>query len=105
MMANLPRRRMLTGLAMLPAMAACETRPPPPQRGSALPPPAISGPLEPAPMPSDVTDDFLAARRAGRSAAPTGADAMPGFDPAQRQGTDMTTAPIPQGGPRLLGPR
>jgi hypothetical protein len=30
---------------------------------------------------------------------------MPGFDPAQRVGTDMTTAPIPQGGPRLLGPR
>ena len=104
MMANLPRRRMLTGLAMLPAMAACETRPPQ-QRGAALPPRAISGPLEPAPVPSDVTDDFLAARRAGRSAAPTGADAMPGFDPAQRQGTDMTTAPIPQGGPRLLGPR
>jgi hypothetical protein len=103
-MTILARRRMLAGLAALPAIAACETRPPQ-QRGGAMPPPAISGPLEPAPVPSDATDEFLAARRAGRTAAPTGADAMPGLDPAQRVGTDMTTAPIPQGGPRLLGPR
>lgn len=98
-------RRALLGVAALPALAACETQRPPQQRGSALPPPRASGPSEPAPLPSDVTDDFLAARRAGRTAAPTGPDAMPGFDPAQRVGTDMTTAPIPQGGPRLLGPR
>jgi hypothetical protein len=53
-------------------------------------------------MPSDVTDEYLAQRRAGTAARPTGPDAMPGFDPAQRMGTDMTTAPIPSGGPRLL---
>jgi hypothetical protein len=98
-------RRSLLALVGLPAIAACEAQRPPTQRGSALPPPRATGPSEPGPLPSDVTDDFLAGRRARRMAAPTGPDAMPGFDPAQRVGTDMTTAPIPQGGPRLLGPR
>jgi hypothetical protein len=98
-------RRSLLALAGLPALAACEAQRPPSQRNTALPPPRATGPSEPAPLPSDVTDDFIAARRAGRTAAPTGPDAMPGFDPSQRVGTDMTTAPIPQGGPRLLGPR
>lgn len=98
-------RRSLLALAGLPALVACEAQRPAQQRGTALPPPRAAGPTEPAPLPSDVTDDYLAARRAGRTAAPTGPDAMPGFDPAQRVGTDMTTAPIPQGGPRLLGPR
>jgi hypothetical protein len=100
-MTVLARRKLMAGLAALPALAACETAPRP-QRSAA---PAATGPSEPAPLPSDMTDDFLAARRAGRTAAPTGADAMPGFDPGQRVGADMTTAPIPSGGPRLLGPR
>ena len=105
MTTTLARRRLLLALAALPPLAACETRPPQPRRGSALPPPAISGSLEPAPLPSDTTGEHLAARRAARSAAPTGTDAMPGLDPAQSLGGDMTTAPIPLGGPRLLGPR
>lgn len=99
---RMARRGLLAGL--LPVMAACEApRPAPRPAPSPAPgPAAASGPLEPAPLPSDVTDDYLAARRAGTTARPSGADAMPGFDPAQRVGTDMTTAPIPSGGPRLL---
>jgi hypothetical protein len=97
-MTILTRSTLLLGL--LPALAACEApRPAPRPAASAATP---SGPLEPAPLPSDVTDDYLAQRRAATSAAPTGPDAMPGFDPAQRMGSDMTTAPIPSGGPGLL---
>ena len=51
-------------------------------------------------MPSDATDDYLARRRASRTPTPTGPDAMPGFDPAQRVGTDIMMAPIPQPLPR-----
>jgi hypothetical protein len=93
-------RKQVLAFAMLAALGACAAPPPPPRAAT-----APSGPLEPAPIPSDVTDDYLAARRAGTTAAPVGPDAMPGFDPGQRVGTDITTAPIPAGGPRLLGPR
>jgi hypothetical protein len=51
-------------------------------------------------MPSDVTDDYLARRRAATTPASTGPDAMPGFDPAQRIGTDVITAPVPHPLPR-----
>jgi hypothetical protein len=110
------RRRLLIGLAS-PLLAACEgaqpaprgdARPPPrasgpsepAARGDARPSPRASGPSEPAPMPSDVTDDYEAARRASRTPAPTGPDAMPGFDPAQRVGTDIMMAPVPPPLPR-----
>ena len=96
------RRGLLAGLAALPVLAACEAPRPAPRPVSAAAP---SGPLEPAPVPSDITDDYLAQRRAATTAAPTGPDAMPGFGPAERIGTDQTTAPIPGGGPRLFGPR
>ena len=101
-MTILARRMARLGLlaGLLPLVAACEA--PRPAARPAPGPAAASGPSEPAPMPSDVTDDYLAARRAATTARPSGADAMPGFDPAQRLGTDMTTAPIPSGGPRLL---
>ncbi|HYI83209.1 MAG TPA: hypothetical protein VEX11_08385 [Acetobacteraceae bacterium] len=92
------RRRLLFGLAS-PLLAACEGTQRAP-RGDALPPPRASGPSEPAPMPSDATDDYLARRRASRTPTPTGPDAMPGFDPAQRVGTDIMMAPIPQPLPR-----
>jgi hypothetical protein len=92
------RRRLLFGLAS-PLLAACEGAQRAP-RGDALPPPRASGPSEPAPMPSDVTDDYEAARRASRTPAPTGPDAMPGFDPAQRVGTDIMMAPVPPPLPR-----
>jgi hypothetical protein len=87
-------------VGLLPVVAACEA--PRPAARPAPGPAAASGPSDPAPLPSDVTDDYLAQRRAGTTARPTGPDAMPGFDPAQRMGSDMTTAPIPSGGPRLL---
>jgi len=101
-MTILARRMARLGLlfGLLPGVAACEA--PRPAARPAPGPAAASGPSEPAPLPSDVTDDYLAQRRAGTAARPTGPDAMPGFDPAQRMGTDMTTAPIPSGGPRLL---
>jgi hypothetical protein len=92
------RRRLLFGLAS-PLLAACEGAQRAP-RSDALPSPRASGPSEPAPMPSDATDDYLARRRASRTPAPTGPDAMPGFDPAQRVGTDMMMAPVPQPLPR-----
>ncbi len=101
-MTILARRMARLGLlaGLLPAVAACEA--PRPAARPAPAPAAASGQLEPAPLPSDVTDDYLAARRAATTARPAGADAMPGLDPSQRVGTDMTTAPIPSGGPRLL---
>ena len=92
------RRRLLISLA-LPLLAACERAQRGP-RGDALPPSRVGGPSEPAPMPSDATDDYLARRRASRTPTPTGPDAMPGFDPAQRVGTDIMMAPIPQPLPR-----
>ena len=92
------RRRLLTSIAMS-LLAACEGAQPSP-RGAALPPPRTSGSWEPAPMPSDVTDDYLARRRAATTPASTGPDAMPGFDPAQRIGTDVITAPVPHPLPR-----
>ena len=100
-MTILARKMARLGLlaSLLPMVAACEA---PRTAARPAPGPTAAGPSEPAPMPSDVTDDYLAARRAATTARPTGADAMPGFDPAQRLGTDMTTAPIPSGGPRLL---
>lgn len=101
-MTILARRRLVASLAVLPVVAACEAPRPAPRPVSAAAP---SGPLEPAPVPSETTDDFVARRRAATTAAPTGPDAMPGFQPAGRIGTDMTTAPIPDGGPRLFGPR
>ena len=104
-MTILARRHLLASLAALPALAACEAPRPAPRAAAGAAPAAPSGPLEPAPVPSDVTDDFVARRRAGTTAAPTGLDAMPGIQPAGRIGTDMTTAPIPDGGPRLFGPR
>jgi hypothetical protein len=93
------RRRLLMGLAA-PLLAACEEAQRGPRGEAALPPPRASGPSEPAPMPSDVTDEYEAARRASRTPAPTGPDAMPGFDPAQRVGTDLMMAPVPPPLPR-----
>jgi hypothetical protein len=46
-------------------------------------------------VPSEAALEIDAQRRASRAAAPSGPDAMPGFDQRQRVGTDMTTAPIP----------
>ncbi|MDB5378193.1 MAG: hypothetical protein JWR00_2639 [Rubritepida sp.] len=89
------QRRLLMCLA-LPLLAACET----PQSSDAPAPARVSGPSEPAPMPSGATDDYDRARRASRTAAPTGPDAMPGFAPLQRTGTDIMMAPIPQPMPR-----
>jgi hypothetical protein len=92
------RRRLLISLAF-PLLAACERA----QRGprsDALPPSRVGGPSQPAPMPSDATDDYEAARRASRVSTPTGPDAMPGFDPAQRVGTDIMMAPVPRPLPR-----
>jgi hypothetical protein len=88
----MPFRRTL--LAALPLLAACEGRDTRPPRGAALPPPA-PGPSEPAPVPSQAVEDYLAARRGNLTPAATGPDAMPGFGDAQRVGSDMTTAPIP----------
>ena len=87
-------RRWLLANFALPLLAACDPprhRPP----GTALPPPRAEVPSERPPLPSDVTDDYLAGRRASRTAQPTGPDAMPGFGDSQRIGTDMMTAPIP----------
>jgi hypothetical protein len=89
------RRALLAAIAPLPLLPACGT-PDRPARSTALPPPAPNlAASEPAPVPSEAASDFAAARRAGLSAAPTGQDAMPGFGPSQRIGTDMTTAPVP----------
>jgi hypothetical protein len=82
------RRRLLANFA-LPLLAACDTprhRPP----GTALPPPRAEAPSDRPPLPSDVTDDYLAERRASRATS----DPAPGGD-SQRIGTDMMTAPIP----------
>jgi hypothetical protein len=87
-------RDLATGAALLALLGACEAprRLPP---SAALPPPLL-GPSEPAPVPSDATDDYVADQAARRQATPSGPDAMPGFGQAQRMGSDMTTAPIPQ---------
>ena len=103
-MANSPRRRLLLGLGA-PLFAACAGTQPAPPRADAPPSPSPSsqradGRSEPAPMPSDATDAYLAQRRASRTAAPTGPDAMPSFEPAQRIGTDIMLAPIPAPLPR-----
>jgi hypothetical protein len=83
----------LAAIAGLTLFTACEASRPP--RSSALPPPRATGPSEPAPVPSAAAMEYDAAQRARRHGAPSGPDAMPGFDPAQRVGTDMITAPIP----------
>jgi hypothetical protein len=92
------RRRLLISLA-LPLLAACERAQRGP-RGDALPASRVGGPSEPAPIPSDVTDDYEAARRGSRVPTPRGPDVMPGFDPAQRVGTDIMMAPVPRPLPR-----
>jgi hypothetical protein len=94
----LSRRTMLFAV---PLIAACETQPVRPNRGGAALPPPAPGASEPAPMPSQAADDFVAARQRGLAPAPVGPDAMPGFGPAQRVGTDMTTAPMPSDPIRL----
>ncbi len=87
--------RLLMVLAF-PLLASCEGA-----RSSDAPTPMrASGPSTPAPLPSEVTDDYEAARRASRVAAPTGPNAMPGFFPVQREGADVQLAPIPQPLPR-----
>lgn len=90
------RRALLAAIAPIPLIVACGT-PERPPRNTALPPPSPSdlAASEPAPMPSEAASDFAAARRAGLAPAATGPDAMPGFEPSQRIGTDMTTAPVP----------
>jgi hypothetical protein len=93
------RRRLLIGLALPLLLGACERAQRGP-RGDALPPSRVGGPSEPAPMPSDATDDYEAARRGSRVPTPRGPDAMPGFDPAQRVGTDIMMAPVPRPLPR-----
>jgi hypothetical protein len=84
-------RRLLMSLA-LPLIASCAGA----QSSDAPTPSRVSGPSEPAPMPSGVTDDYVRARRDSRVAAPTGPDAMPGFAPMQSIGTDVMLAPVPQ---------
>ncbi|WP_270937078.1 hypothetical protein, partial [Falsiroseomonas oryzae] len=65
-------------------------------RGAALPPPAMpAGAYEPAPMPSQAAEEFAAARRNALAPAPTGIDAMPGFDPTQQVGSDIEMPGLP----------
>jgi hypothetical protein len=93
------RRRYLPLLLALPLLAACET----PGSSSEAPAPSrVSGPSTPAPLPSGsgAADDYEAARRASRGAAPTGPNAMPGFFPVDRVSTDVQLAPVPQPLPR-----
>ena len=93
------RRRYLLMSLALPLLGACETEQHGP-RNNTLPPSPMGGPSERAPMPSDSTDDYEVARRASRLLTPTGPDSMPGFDPAQRVGTDVMLAAVPRQLPR-----
>jgi hypothetical protein len=93
-MPALPSRLPLIGAASLLILAACGTSAPP-RRTAAPPPPSATRVTEPAPVPSELTDDYLAAERARRAPAPLGPDAMPGFDPAQRLGTDVMPPTLP----------
>jgi hypothetical protein len=92
-----PRRALLALIAPLALTVACETPPSRLPRSTALPPPSPAdlANSEPAPVPSEAASDFVAARREGLAPLPTGSNAMPDLDAAQRLGTDMTTAPMP----------
>jgi membrane-bound lytic murein transglycosylase A len=86
-------REVLAGAVLVLALAACETPSRPPS-SAALPPP-LTGPSEPAPIPSEAADDYVAAQAARRQGVPSGPDAMPGFGASPRVGTDMIMAPMP----------
>ena len=85
-------REVLAGAVLVLALAACEA-PNRPSSTAALPP--LTGPSEPAPIPSEAADDYAAAQAARRQPLPTGSNAMPGFGAGQQVGTDMVTAPLP----------
>ncbi|PWS38597.1 hypothetical protein DFH01_04800 [Falsiroseomonas bella] len=89
------RRALLAAIAPIPLIVACGTQDPAPRNTALRPPAPDLSASEPAPMPSEAANDFVAARRAGLAPAASGPEAMPGFGASQRIGTDMTTAPVP----------
>ncbi len=82
------RRLILLPMALLVACAEVPPRP----VSTATP---NVGPSEPAPMPSQAADDYVAAQRARGQPAEVGPAAMPGFATPNRIGTDVALPPLP----------